>query len=221
VLGTPVTFRQLKTSSGPFRVGSYTAGSIIADADEIIRHEGEAAYSRLTGYVLARHLVGDQQLLEVRHPATWWQHLKLSLPGRVRKRWPVRYCVTRAKASFAKYDAYPGADLPLPSEFGTPVQYDTLSWSGPDGGQGDPCNSSCSPSVRSTPVNDGRRFLGRDELIRELAVFLNREVMAISPGEGIGPMFAIQEAVKVLERLGVNTGQLVQQHAIDEAHRTW
>lgn len=200
-LGMPVTLNPLRVQqpvSSP--LGSYTGGSLQLEQNA---HE---ALARLTACVLARRLVGDQQLLEVRHPATWWQHLKLSLPQWVQKRWPVRYCVTRAKASFAKYDTYPEANI-LPAEYGKPVQVDIISWTGPSDGWGADCDGSHTATVRSTPVNPGRQFVGKIRLAAELAHLTgHREAGAI---------------IATLERLGVNTSQLVPNYAIEEAHRTW
>lgn len=198
-------------------LGTYTGSSVW------LEQAAQNALGRLTAYVLTRQLAGDQHLLEVRHPATWWQHLKLSLPGWVQKRWPVRYSTARAKISFAKYDTYPSADF-VPRELGAPVQFDTVSF-GPVSYDG-----AFDPVVRSTEVNNGRRFLDRKELMAELSHLLDMEIGKRLPwaygvpsggATAVSPRVCAQELIKILERLGVNPGQLVQQYAIDEAHRTW
>lgn len=207
----------------PVGVGSYTSSSMQLERDPVqLERDARAAMHRLTTYVLTRHLAGDQHLLEVKHPATWWQHLKLSLPGWVTKRWPVRWTTARARVSFAKYDTYPGADI-MPKELGMPVQFDTVSF--------DPIDYTgpFEPLTRSTPVNAGRQFLTRERLMSELSWLLNMElirdtnhiVTSVGGSVPVDARVAAQRLVKILERLGVNPGQLVQQYAIDDAHRTW
>jgi hypothetical protein len=204
----------------PVGIGAYTSSSTQ------LEHDALTAMQRLTTYVLTRHLAGDQHLLEVRHPATWWQHLKLSLPGWVQKRWPVRWTKATAKVSFAKYDTYPGADI-MPRELGMPVQFDTVSFDPID------YDGPFEPLTRSTPVNAGREFLNRKQLMAELSWLLDSEVIkhtgyqaslnatSVGSGQPVNARIAAQELVKILERLGVNPDQLVQQYAIDEARRTW
>lgn len=73
--------------------------------------------------MLAGQTANDTHVYTVEHPATWWQHLKLSrAPSWFTKRWPVSYAVTRIKADWKQYATYPRADMGLPAaKFGYPI----------------------------------------------------------------------------------------------------
>ena len=147
-------------------LGSYSTGAMRSSAHETFVSEQFRQYAiEFATSVLARRQIGDKQELAVRHPATWWQHFKFShLPGWWTRRWPVRWHTTSATVNFTRYDTYPGADVPLPQDFGLPVQYDTIVWDNLDFGT-DPA---CTVFKLDGEVSPGREWVSRRNLELDL-----------------------------------------------------
>lgn len=215
---TSMVLRSQRVSGPMMRLGEYTRGMITAERGH------EEGFYKLATYVLSRQLVGDEQYLEVKHPATWWQHLKVALPwwlgDMVRERWPVRWHTARATVSFTKYDTYPGADI-TPKELGVPVQVDMFEFTGMSHEETDPDTA---PVIGTTPVSPGREFVPRDVLVWELSNLAERSLIAKEPGYlpapghvvRAGPRNSIREAMELLEAMGVNTSGLVQRARLDD-----
>jgi hypothetical protein len=208
--------------SGPLvRLGDYTRGMIAAERG----YGPDEGLYKLATYVLSRRLVGDEQYLEVKHPATWWQHAKLALPGwpgdLVRDRWPVRWATARAKVSFTKYDTYPGADI-TPKELGVPVQVDVYEFTG----LGHEATAiEMVPVIGTTPVSPGREFVSQRELTYELGNLAENALIAKEPGYRPLPGHVVRasgrnitrEVLEQLEAMGVNASALVQRYRLDDA----
>jgi hypothetical protein len=220
---TPVVLWPRRVSGPAVRLGDYTASSLRAEPG----YGPDEAISRLSAYVLQRRLVGDEQYLEVKHPATWWQHLKLALPGwiggAIRERRPVRWATARATVTFTKYDTYPRADI-IPRELGAPVEVDVyeftrMSHEAP--------SEDMVPVIGTTPVSRGREFVTQDYLAWELSRLVDRALIRKEPGYfpapghtvQSSPRNAVREVLEQLESMGVNTSALVQRARLDEAIR--
>lgn len=218
--GTPIRLTPQRVSGPMLRLGDYTRGMTQAEHRDLDR-----GLYRLATYVLSRKLVGDEQYLEVKSPATWWQHAKLALPGwlggAVRDRWPVRWSTSRATVSFTKYDTYPGADV-TPKELGVPVQVDMYDFTA----MGHEAQSvEMVPVIGTTPVSRGREFVSQQELTFALANLVERGLVMKEPGYlpapghtvRASPRNAIREVLEQLEVMGVNTSALVQRARLDDA----
>jgi hypothetical protein len=218
---TPIRLTPQRVSGPAVRLGTYTGGMIQAE-----RGFGpDEAIHRLATYVLSRRLVGDEQYLEVKNPATWWQHAKLALPGwlgdMVREHWPVRWHTSRATVTFTKYDTYPGADV-TPKELGVPVQVDMYEFTG----LGHEATAiEMVPVIGTTPVSPGRQFVSQHELIFALSSLVERGLIMKEPGYlpapghtvRASPRNTIREVLEQLEAMGVNTSALVQRARLDDA----
>ena len=216
--GAPISLTAQRVSGPMLRLGDYTRGMT-----QIERAADEGLY-KLTTYVLSRRLIGDEQYLEVKHPATWWQHLKLALPwwpgDLVRDRWPVRWAKARATVSFTKYDTYPGADI-TPKELGVPVQLDMYDFTGMSH---QARRTDMVPVIGTTPVSRGREFVSQHELMFALSSLVERALIIKEPGYlpapghtvRSSPRNAVREVLDQLEAMGVNTSALVQRARLDD-----
>lgn len=94
---------------------------------DVMQHEKDQLLGMVAAEVLASRVVDDQRVFTVKHPETWWQHLKLSLPAWYQKRWPAQMVDTVIEVGFRSYDLYPRANINLRADqWGYPVRQDFL-----------------------------------------------------------------------------------------------
>lgn len=68
--------------------------------------------------VVAFHYGDEQQVVEVRYPADWWQHVKQRFAPRwALRRWPVRLAVQKVEARVI----YPNLRVTMPNEQHVPI----------------------------------------------------------------------------------------------------
>lgn len=206
------------------RIGSYTAGSMDAETRRSADFWNDMV-GVLTTQVLANRLVGDEQTLRVQIPATWWQHLKYSLPDRLkrwlgaergpawlRRHWKVRYQTASARVSFTKWHTYPKADVPVPSpeHFGYPVIWEEADF--------DPVvnESSWSASVDSGQVSMSRRYLTGNELGIYIASEIDKRTGFFYPQDkNLRPQDAARLVIQIFRDWGLNPDNLVQRGSIE------
>jgi hypothetical protein len=86
---------------------------------------------RLSSYVLAEHLADHTQTSTLHVPASWWDHLKISLPWGLEHWWnrwmwrlaPARYHARILTVTWTDRAVYPHANLPLPDRRLGPVVF--------------------------------------------------------------------------------------------------
>lgn len=91
-----------------FILGPFARDTMHAD---LTAHAIDEIATRISFEVLAGKVADETQTATVHHPASWWQHLKLSLPASWRKRWPVRMTTTTVTIRVGTYDTYPHAGV--------------------------------------------------------------------------------------------------------------
>lgn len=208
-----LTFEKLKIDIGA-EIGPYVAET--ASLENLSDMMQGHLLARLTAYVLARKVIEDTRTYTVEHPATWWQHLKLSVfPERFKRRWPVRYDKTEIKVHFKQYEVYPKAPLPeVPNTFGPAVTYQTLS---------DETYSAfrVSHDGGGQPVNNYRDKTDLAYLLGSIVARKSLEAGRFVTTEDdpgylaprVGPT-EIRMVLDALEELGVNTSELVRKRGV-------
>lgn len=104
-----------------------------AELSPMVDYLGHSFALYLRAFVLA-HKVDDQSgVLKFDSPASWWQHLKLTLgppwfPRWFLRRWPVRFRTTTKEIHYEAFYNYPDARIALPEEkFGHPVLFERIT----------------------------------------------------------------------------------------------
>lgn len=186
------------------RLGSYTAGRTKLE----VERTAWDMVLELSSAVLGAQVLSDTQSFSIEYPATWWQHLKQDhAPAWFTRRWPVKLARRAGQVSFARYDTYPLANIPLPpDEFGYPVRVEMFRLLGR------------ADDIRAEEPGPPRfAYAGRVELAAYLFETAFPVLMAATRAESDGPhpRIAIEIFLDALERLGVNVGQLADKTALD------
>lgn len=215
--------REIRLRRMPSQLGSYSAGMMRLNAPPPLRAADQMIWE-LSTEVLASKVLADKHTFELEFPASWWQHLKRDaprwarrlVPARIRRRCPVRMQVQKLETDLTVWDELPRANVPVPSEFGSPVRsYQFLPAFEPG------------PAVvtgQLSGTSPGREWAARSDLHRLLYEKLSGEAMNAEPGTGfrLAPYDAARLVIAeggFLDQIGVNPGELVRKSALADIER--